>query len=304
MQSRSLGAYTDLSQLISYQHGARGLKMQRNQRALRQLSGPYRSLIRGRGLEFEDVRAYQPGDDIRLIDWRVTARVGITHTKQFREEREKPVIIACDQRQSLFFGSRFATKSVLAADLAAYLIWASLQKGDKVGGLIFNEQENCSIALRAQRKNALHYLNTLARFNQALNNETKNHAFSWQNLLTELKRIARPGSQVYFLSDFYGLTDDENALLFDLARHCDVYAFFCYDPLEQNLPTKGRFSFFNANKRMLFTGQQAKQWQTQFEQHRLVLKNQFGQCGIHFIPVSTEQAPLEVLQQYFGAQSR
>jgi len=108
---RSLGAYTDLNQLISYQASARHLSMHRNKRAIQHLAGPYQSLIRGRGMEFDSVRLYQPGDDVRMIDWRVSARVGKTHTKQFREERERPVMLVVDQRQALFFGSQKATKS-------------------------------------------------------------------------------------------------------------------------------------------------------------------------------------------------
>ena len=103
------------------------------------MSGGYLSRQKGRGMEFDEARHYLPGDDIRAIDWRVTARTGKTHTKIYREERERPVFILCDLTASMQFGSQLLLKSVQAAHIAALLSWAAAARGDKVGALIFND---------------------------------------------------------------------------------------------------------------------------------------------------------------------
>lgn len=299
---RSLGAYTDLNQLISYQASARHLSMHRNKRAIQHLAGPYQSLIRGRGMEFDSVRLYQPGDDVRMIDWRVSARVGKTHTKQFREERERPVMLAVDQRQALFFGSQKATKSVLVADLAAYIAWASLHKGDKVGGLVFNDTQQEEIRLRAQRKNVLHLLQTISDYNQQLNYEACEHKNTWQSLLHDVHRSSRPGSQIFLLSDFHDITPEANDLLYRLSRSCDVSAIQVYDPLEQELPDKGEYPVFSTrSQRLLHSQKHQQQWQQKFTQQQTALKQQFGQFGIPLIPASTHDNPWDILQAYFGA---
>jgi|SRR5690554_1643978 len=302
VNQRSLGAYTNLKQLISYQSSARHLSMHRNKRAIQHLAGPYQSLIRGRGMEFDSVRLYQPGDDVRMIDWRVSARVGKTHTKQFREERERPVLLVVDQRQSLFFGSQKSTKSVLAADLAAYIAWASLHKGDKVGGLVFNDLEQQEIRMRAQRKNVLHLLQTISDYNQQLNYQACEQKNNWNTVLQDINRISKPGSQIFLLSDFHDINANANDVLYRLSRHCDVSAIQVYDPLEQQLPDKGVYSVFSAHSEKLLQSQKHQQlWQQHFAQQQAALKQQFGQFGIPLIPASTHDNPWDVLQAYFGA---
>ncbi len=303
-QERSLGAYADLEHLASYQLAARHLPLRKQNRALSHLSGPFKTIIRGRGMEFEDVRLYQSGDDIRSIDWRVTARIGKPHTKQFREEREKPVLVVIDQRQNMFFGSQQAMKSVLASDLAAYICWAAFHKGDRVGGLVFNDDSHREVRPRRQRKTILQFLQYLVDFNRSLNNHPGQQKHSLKETLKELKRIARPGTQVFFISDFHDLNDDCSALLHDLSRHCEIIAIQTYDELETRLPPAGIYSATNGNEKIRFDSRNKKsceKYQEDFTQHCSNLKALLGKFRIPLIPVSTAQAPLDILQQYFGA---
>lgn len=302
-EQRSVGAYTNLPQLIRYQLPARQLSMHRNTRALKHLAGPYKSIIRGRGMEFEDVRLYQPGDDVRTIDWRVTARVGQTHTKQFREEREKPVMLIVDQRQAMFFGSRISMKSVLAADLAAYIAWASLAKGDKVGALLFNDSSQQEIRPRAQRKSVLQFLQQLNDYNQQLNYQPLSQQQYWHNILPEVRRLARPGTRLFLISDFHDLHADDDHWLYSLSRHCDITAFHIFDPLEKALPEKGIYAAFNGGQSRILDSSNRntqQQWQQRFNEHQTQLKKQLGRFGIPLIPASTSEAPLDILQAYFG----
>lgn len=305
LQQRSLGAYTSLEQLMSYQLAAKHLSMLRNTRAIKHLAGPYKSTVRGRGMEFEDVRLYQAGDDVRTIDWRVSARVGITHTKQFREEREKPVMLIVDQRQSMFFGSKIALKSVLAADIAAYIAWASLAQGDKIGALIFNDAKQSEIRPRAHRKNVLQLLQALSDYNQQLSYAAISRSQSLYTLLQEAQRICRPGTRIFLLSDFHDVDEQSNALLYKLSSHCEINAIQIYDPLEQQLPVKGRFAAFTGQQSVVLDSankQTQTQWQQHFDQHQADLKKRFGQFSIPLIPISTQDSPLDALQNYFGAQ--
>lgn len=302
-QERTLGAYVDLAQLASYQLAAKHLPLRKKNRALSHLSGPFKTIIRGRGMEFEDVRLYQAGDDIRSIDWRVTARIGKPHTKQFREEREKPVLVVIDQRQNMFFGSQKAMKSVLASDLAAYICWAAFHKGDRIGGLVFNDHSHQEIRPRRQRKTVLQFLHYLVNFNQALNNHPGQHKHRLLEALKELKRIARPGTQIFFISDFHDLNDTCSALLHDLSRQCEFIAIQTYDELETHLPSAGIYNATNGNEKICFDSRNKKsrdKYQADFSQHCINLKTLLGKFRIPLIPVSTAQKPLDILQQYFG----
>lgn len=302
-QERSLGAYATLSSLAGYQLPAKHLPLRNNQRALNHLAGPFKSMIRGRGMEFEDVRLYQAGDDIRSIDWRVTARTGQAHTKQYREEREKPILIAIDQRQNMFFGSECAMKSLLAADLAAYIAWAAFHKGDKVGGLIFNDTTQYDIRPRRQQKTILQFLHHLVEFNQALNSHAKTPQRSIIDALKELRRVAKPGSQIFLISDFHDIDEECSAILHDVTRHCELIALQVFDRLEEQLPKAGTYTATNGIDKIQFdskNSQARKRYQDSFSQHSEALKHQFGKFNIPLIAIATHDQPLDVLQQYFG----
>ena len=133
------GVRLTIDELLALRREAMALDLSSNYRVSSTLAGGYRSKFRGRGMDFDEVRLYQPGDDIRNIDWRVTARTGKPHTKLFREERERPVFLLLDQSKHLFFGSRVAFKSVIAARAASLLIWASITAGSRIGGVLFDD---------------------------------------------------------------------------------------------------------------------------------------------------------------------
>src|SRR5690606_3027976 len=150
---------------------------------------------------------YQPGDDIRTIDWRVTARTGRPFTKVFREERERPVIIGVDQSSSMYFGSQVAFKSVVAAEAAAIICWTTVDNGDRVGGVVFGDDAQELIKPRRSKRSALRFLNAVADYNQALVERHRESAAGSNYLhkaLEQMYRITRPGSNVYLISDFAG----------------------------------------------------------------------------------------------------
>ncbi len=203
-------------------------------------SGAYVSRFKGRGMEFEEARIYQAGDDIRSIDWRVTARTGKTHTKVFREERERPVFISVDNRVAMHFATRGVFKSVLAAKLAGLLAWAAQHHGDRIGGQIFTDNLCQELKPQNGRHAVLRFLNTIS--NQG-DDDKITATITLEQVLARLMFHARPGSRVYMISDFRGINDQVENYLAKLSRHCEVALIFVYDPLESHLPEKGRYRF-------------------------------------------------------------
>ncbi len=302
-QTRSLGAYVDFKHLSSYQLAAKHLPLEKNKKAISFLNGPYKTKIRGRGMEFEDVRQYQAGDDIRNIDWRVSARTGKAYSKVFHEEREKPVLIAIDQRQQMFFASQKAMKSVVAADLASYIAWAAQKKGDRIGALIFNDAAQKDIRPKNQRKTVLQILHFLCQYNQALSSFSKMPQRSINDALLELKRVAKPGSQIFIISDFADMNNDSSSLLHDLAQHSELMALNIIDPLEKALPNKNFLKASDGMKQIVFNAQKKQTRQDylqRFEDRLAFLKNLFGKYQIPLINVHTTDDPLAVLQHYLG----
>lgn len=298
------GAHTRLEDLIALRFPARQLQLSRRNRALSALTGPNKSNFRGRGIDFEEVRSYQAGDDIRSIDWRVTARTGDAHTKLFREERERPVLLAVDQRQGMFFGSSHCFKSVLAAQLASLLCWSALDGGDKVGGLVFNGNEHREIRPRRSRRTVLALLSEIQAYNSALPLENAAPRDSFADMLANLRRVVRPGSSLYLVSDFHGVeTENARKHLYQLAQHTELTAIACSDPLEEALPRAGQYAVTDGETRSELntaSRQLRQQYRDNFAARQKQLKDITGRLGIPVMAASTDQAPFSILQTYYG----
>jgi uncharacterized protein (DUF58 family) len=207
------------------------------------LTGEYLSPFRGRGMEFDEARIYEPGDDIRNIDWRVTARTGRVHTKIFREERERPVFLWVDLRAPMFFATRGAYKAVIAARAASLVAWSAQQNGDRVGGLVFSGAEHREVKPQRGKPAVLHLINRLAghpAWEQPAADGDPG-ADAGLDAALRLRRLARPGSLVFLLSDFRDFGEAAQRQLGRLAQHADVVLVFIHDPLETALPPPGRY---------------------------------------------------------------
>lgn len=196
------------------------------------LAGSYISKMKGRGMEFDEARHYQPGDDIRAIDWRVTARTGKTHTKIFREERERPVFIATDISATMQFGTQLQLKSVLAGHLASVLAWSAKARGDRVGGLAFNSLAHREIKPKNQDSAILHLLTAISQLQQSQPLQLNSSENPLLNATKRLRRLAKPGSLVCIISDFQHLNNEVKQHLRQLSQHCEVRVFGITDPLE------------------------------------------------------------------------
>jgi len=232
------------------------------------MAGGYRSAFKGRGMEFSESRPYQAGDDIRTIDWRVTARTGKTHTKLFEEERERPVFCLVDYRQPMFFATQGCLKSVLAAKLAALLGWSAHFSGDRIGGLIFSEQQHLEIRpLRGQSAvlNWIHQLTHHAAW-QPQTDITEHSDEHLVNALVRLRKVILPGSLIFLLSDFRALSQTAEQQLTLLSRHNSVSLIFIYDPFEAALPHHGRYPLQYAGQNIVVNAYQ-KSVRENYAQH-------------------------------------
>ncbi|MEX2365259.1 MAG: DUF58 domain-containing protein [Pseudohongiellaceae bacterium] len=305
-QFRSRGAFITLEQLLDQRHAAKSLELNYQSRSRLGMAGPHISKIKGRGVDFEEFRVYQPGDDIRTIDWRVTARTGRPFIKVFREEREKPVIVGIDQSHNMFFGSKVAFKSVVAAEAAAIICWTTVDNGDRVGGVVFNDRELELIRPRRSKRSALRLLNTLANYNQALVRNYRqalpeNADNPLLSALQQIYRITRPGSNVYLISDFQSLTDNCYDYLHQLAIHNSVTCVFIYDALEENLPVPGTYSITDGRQHSSIDTHSRpvrEHYRQQFRSRVEQLVAEFNKIKVPLITLRTDQVVLEQLETW------
>lgn len=257
-------------------------------------SGGFVSRFKGRGMEFDEARLYQPGDDIRSIDWRVTARSGKPHTKLFREERERPVFIAVDNRTTMRFATRGVFKSVQAAKLAALIAWMAQQHGDRIGGQVFTDSGCMDLKPQHGRHAVLAFFHSLLNPEQGINSD-----FTLEHGLARLNHHARPGSLVYIISDFRGLNMAAENHLSRLARHCNVVLILVFDPLENSLPENGRYRFTDNIKDVVVdTGDRQKQlsYHQRFTAHCQRMETMAKKFRMTFIRCSTADNPIQSLR--------
>jgi len=230
--------FTSLQELLRFEHIARGFSfLARNHKVRSIMGGKHASKLRGRGLDFEEVRNYVAGDDIRNIDWKVTAKTQKTHTRVYSEEKEKPALIVVDQSKSMFFGSVNKTKSVVAAELASIAAFRIQKEGDRVGGLIFADKEVDIIYPKRNRKNILHFLEKLVERNHDLKDSTITHYDDNLKLaFNKVKNIVTHDFLIVVISDFHRYSPDVIKFITRLSKHNDVLLAKIYDPLEQEIP--------------------------------------------------------------------
>lgn len=283
----------NLKTLVNLAKPASLLKMHRTAKHSKQ-SGVYVSRFKGRGMEFDEARLYQPGDDIRSIDWRVTARSGKTHSKIYREERERPVFISVDNRPAMHFATRGVFKSVQAAKIAALLAWTAQQQGDRIGGQRYTDSQ-CQELKPQNGKHAV-----LRLFNALVDTSTGNQIeMTLDHALARLVQHARPGSLVYIISDFRGLNPKSENHLAKLSRHCEVILIQIYDPLESHLPAKGRYRFTDGQRDAVIDSgdkQRLLNYQQHYQDRMEYLQRMTKKLGLVLIYCSTVDDPVEVLR--------
>jgi len=234
----SSNVFVTLQDLLKMEPMAQGFSfLSRKQKVKSILGGKHASKLRGRGLDFEEVRNYVAGDDIRNIDWKVTARTKKTHTKVFSEEKEKPALIIVDQSKSMFFGSQVKTKSFVAAELAALAAFRILKEGDRVGGVVFADNGIDVISPKRDRKNIFRFFEQIVKRNQELETSSAlNFDEALKDVFAKIRTIISHDFLILIISDFHRYSPEVIKQLSYMSRHNDVILAKIFDPLERDLP--------------------------------------------------------------------
>ena len=302
------GVVTTLKELSELRAEARRLRLNADGKVKTLLSGSFRSPFKGRGMEFEEVRAYQPGDDPRTIDWRVSARTGRVFSKLFSEERERPVMFLVDAGPSMRFGTRGAFKSVIAARAAALLAWSGLEAGDRIGGIVRSPAGHVEIPPRGGKRRAFAFLDALARATAETGQaEGSAGAPPLARQLARLRRMAPTGSRVFVISDFYDFDESCRLQLAELARRTELTCVVVYDRLEESPPPPGTYRVSDGKQTYTFTAGGAAwraAWVERMSQRRETVRRLALKSGVQVVTVRTDQEVGSILARALGQKTR
>jgi uncharacterized protein (DUF58 family) len=300
------GVYVDLDDLLALEYRGRKVSFLPRQPMHSLLSGRYASRMRGRGLNFEEIRDYRSGDDVRSIDWKVTARLQKPHVRVFNEERDRQALLVVDQRLSMFFGSRRALKSVTAAEAAAIAAWRVLGVGDRVGAIVFNDRDLVEVRARRSRATVLQILSAMVAQNQALGvGRGIAAAPAMLNTALESAQCRSPHDvAVIIISDFDGADEATRGMVGAMARHNDVVALLVHDPLQSDLPPSARMTVTDGELQIqLEVGRESvRKSIQQASQERL--KTVFSwtrELGIPVLPLSAAEETAPQLRRLLGS---
>jgi uncharacterized protein (DUF58 family) len=275
------GISCTLAELLALRHTARSLSVKGGKPAWSIMAGSQLSRFRGRGMDYSESRIYTPGDDIRQIDWRVTARTGKLHTKLYTEERDRPILLLLDFSPSLYFGTREALKSVIAARLAATISWTAIFNSDRIGAILLSPTNRFELRPSGGRRGALRVIRALVEASRDLPRQQSEMRL--QTLVQQGLRTIRPGSRIFLLSDFFALYPQLEADLARLRRHNDLVLCHLIDPLELAPPPPGLYRITDGRRRArLDTRNQevAAAWRERFASRREQLGKVAGNLGV------------------------
>ncbi len=304
---KTSGIYVQLDDLVRLQHKASGFSFLPRQPVHSILSGRHASKLRGRGLNFEELRDYLPGDDTRNIDWKVTARTRTPYVRVYTEEKDRSVWLLIDQRVHMFFGSQQRMKSVVAAEVAAISAWRVLSVGDRVGALVFNDTEVSVIPPHRSRDRVMQILKQVTEKNRALSaaSDLKPKPDKLNEVLKQVGILARHDCLICLITDADGINAETRKYITRIAEHNDVLAALIYDPLEKDMPAAGRLRFTDgsgqleadtSNKRL------RADFQSEFEQKVERMEHSARQFSIPLVPLDTVRPVADQLRGAFGHQ--
>ncbi len=289
------GVYVSVQDLIALSTATSTKRRRKKNKAV--IAGERRSVLRGRGVDFEEVRLYQPGDDVRNIDWNVTARKQVPHTKVFTEERERPTLLIVDQTMTMFLGSKNRLKSVAAADIAARIAWCALNQRDRVGGLIVGVHGIETVKPFRSGTAVVKVLRAIVDANNRLNHsETTNpnaiqkHEL-WKRALSQLKHIAPAHHRIVAIGDFQGMNNDEIVSLLTRGRHNDLQLIHVYDEIERMLPPSNMYAVTNGKQQVEFHSGKRKlrdEYTTRFGNRLDELRSMCLKHNVMFTSFSTD----------------
>jgi uncharacterized protein (DUF58 family) len=303
------GVYVQLEELVALRHSARRTSLLPRQPPNSLLAGRRASKLRGRGLDFEELRAYVVGDDVRSIDWRVTARMRTPYVRSYDEERDRPVLLVVDQRSSMFFGSKLALKSVVAARFAALAAWRVAAVGDRVAGLVVGDEQHRSLRPARSAASVLRLLELLVdagrRLGAAQGASGSRTSDTFGAALRSVPSLLPHDGLVVLVSDLRGLSSDAAAALAQVRRHNDLLVAWVVDPLEAALPDVGLASVTDGDVELSLPTSEAglrERFAEAFARDRARVAELCRSAGAPFFELGTDRPLLEQVESTFGRQ--
>ena len=295
---------TSLDDLILMdEHASSFHKISQKRKVSHILAGKHASKMRGRGLDFSEVRKYVAGDDIRNIDWKVTARTKVTHSKVFTEEKEKPTFIIVDQSLPMFFGTKKYTKSVIAAKLAAIIAYWSFKQGDRIGGLVFGNQKPDLIAPKRNHKNILQLFGKIVE--QSKKNINAEDTDFDQRLSETIKKVSSVISHDFFvviISDFNRYNPKTIEYISKIALHNDILLAHISDPFERKVPAS-KFVVGNRSKQLILDGRKTKikdRYNKLFQDNFMQFQQKMDGYGVPILEFNTvENIEDQIISKFF-----
>lgn len=277
-------------------------KIEIKTRALSQnvFAGQYHSAFKGRGMTFSEVREYQYGDDVRSIDWNVTARYGRPYIKVFEEERELNVILLVDVSGSLDFGTSSQTKKAIVTEVAATLAFSTIQNNDKIGVIFFSDKIEKFIPPKKGRKHVLHIIRELLVF------KPESSQTDIEGALKYFTNVIKKSSTCFVISDFFG-KDFKQTLTISNNKH-DIVGFQVFDQRETEIPNVGLIKIKDAETgERIWIDTSDKKMRKSYKHHwnerQLNLQKIFKQAGVDFVSMSTDEDYVKTLMRLFNLRS-
>lgn len=293
--------YSSLDELVGWRFHVKQRRLNSPQKVMDQVNGSHQSLRKGSGMIFSEVRQYQPGDDIRHIDWRVSARTQKVHTKLFTEEYERPTVIVAEQTPALFFGSQVRLKAAQVLNIASILGWIALQQNDQIGGLSFNQNQQAWVSPKRSKTSLLNWTQQSLKLQRTLTQPGSANPKLWQSASHQLVKLIKPGSKVFLIGDMLNLDSTSLNHLHSLRQHNEITAIHVFDPLEKRLPKLGWLSLTSGwlgeqllplNSRRSETRKRYREnYKSRWEQ----TQTQLRKLQIPLVEIATHEDPLAAL---------
>lgn len=297
--------YTSLKQLVALQNQASGFSFLPKQPVHSMLAGRHGSRLRGRGLNFEELRHYRAGDDIRTLDWKVTNRTKKPHVRVYTEERERSVLLLIDQRVAMFFGSQVKMKSVVAAEMAALAAWRTLSVGDRVGALVFNDDEIKIVKPQRSRNTVMQVLQNTVTMNHALSagQETPQNEPQLNRVLQQAELLCGHDYLLVVISDMSGWNSETVKRIKRLTMHNDLIVPLIYDPMEKDLPAQRQMVVSDGLMQIEVDPGKSdlrQHFNERFSSDVDVLQRDLRKYGVPVIPIETVTAVQNQIRKAIG----
>ena len=298
------GIYVTLDELMKFSYKAKGFSFLPSQPVHSILSGRNASKMRGRGMDFSEMKQYVSGDDPRSMDWKATRRTGKPYIRVFNEERDRSVWLVVSQRNSMFFGSEMMMKSVAAAHLTALVAFKVLDSGDRVGAVVYNDEKFSFFKAGRAKQGVMQILSEVTAQNNALKaSSSKNENTQLNEALKIISASAKHDDLIILIGDGMAVDETSAKYITTLAAHNDVIATLIYDPLEKEL-TKSASLFLSDGKDAVDVNSANKNFQKRFKERLEARANTLAhlatQHAIPILKVSTQRAVLEQVLEQLG----